>query len=338
MSSQELNSEEPDEFLAKTEGQDASLFTDGIEKPETAAKRTRMNKTERKFNKYQDKLAKYKLKKLQKKQEKAALATESSSSSSSSKKPRIDEPNKREEEEDRAERGAFLSKRDAKRATLERLNAVYSPDADLSTHLKVYIDCSFGDKMSSKEQSRLAQQIGRCYATNKALDKPVHLTLCNLSEQSPFFAELTRVNSGFENYIVKRTGERVEELNADRLADLVYLSPDASEYLEEVNASRVYVIGGLVDETVNKKVTLGKCADLKIKTYALPIEKYLKRRPGNDSTTSLYSYNKILAINQVFDVLAGVFDKKQGDWPRVLDANVPKRKGFCLDLASNETQ
>jgi tRNA (guanine9-N1)-methyltransferase len=241
-----------DDFLAKTESQDASLFTDNTEPAAPDKQRTRMNKTERKFKKYQNKLAKYKLKKLEKKKQRQEAAArsdpaQSDSESAEVKRPRIDQ--------DRAANSTFISKRDAKKMTMERLNAAYDPQTDLSSYLKVLIDCSFSDKMSSKEQSRLAQQIGRCYATNKSLEKPVHLTLCNLNTDSKFYAELARVNYGFENYIMKKTEQRVEELNKDRLADLVYLSPDATEYLEDVDSEKIYIIGGLVDETVNKKVS-----------------------------------------------------------------------------------
>jgi hypothetical protein len=184
--------------------------------------------------------------------------------------------------------------------------------------------------MSSKEQSRLAQQIGRCYAVNKTLQKPIHLTLCNLSEQSTLYADLQRVNYGFANYILKRTAEPIEQVVEGEVAKLVYLSPDAPEYLETVTSgSNVYVIGGLVDETVSKKVTLSKCEALSVRTCALPIEKYMRRRPGNDKTQSLYSFNKILAVNQVFGILASVYE--HGDWRQALDANVPKRKGFFIE-------
>ena len=36
------------------------------------------------------------------------------------------------------------------------------------------------------------------------------------------------------------------------LEDIVYLTPDSSDVLRSVEADKVYVIGGLVDETVQK--------------------------------------------------------------------------------------
>ena len=87
----------------------------------------------------------------------------------------------------------------------------------------------------------------------------------------------------------------------------------------------MYIIGGLVDETVSKKVTLTKCENLKIQTYALPIEKYLSRKQDE---LNKFTYSKILTINQVFEILASFHNEK--DWCKALANSVPKRKGFIL--------
>ena len=44
----------------------------------------------------------------------------------------------------------------------------------------------------------------------------------------------------------------------------------------------------------------------------------------------VFNYSKILAINQVFDILADLFVHK--NWPKALECGVPKRKGFCTIL------
>jgi hypothetical protein len=66
-----------------------------------------------------------------------------------------------------------------------------------------------------------------------------------------------------------------------------------------------YILGGgLVDETVTKKVTLSKCEELKLVTRSLPIEKYMVRKQQHLPDEQKPTYNKILTINQVFDILA----------------------------------
>jgi hypothetical protein len=160
----EERQENENNFLAETEGQNASLFTDGFEGKTgiEVIKKPRLNKTERKFKKYQEKLARYKVKKEEKKRLKAEKQQISDDNSSehkqeSNKKPRLDasfqadEKTKDEEDNDedddredkRTGDSQFLSKRDAKKLCIERMQATYAPKADLSTYLKVYFYYSF---------------------------------------------------------------------------------------------------------------------------------------------------------------------------------------------------
>lgn len=50
----------------------------------------------------------------------------------------------------------------------------------------------------------LARQIGRCYSSNRRATKPVRLILANWSNESPLAEECRRVNSGFDNYQVRK--------------------------------------------------------------------------------------------------------------------------------------
>jgi hypothetical protein len=43
-----------------------------------------------------------------------------------------------------------------------------------------------------------------------------------------------------------------------------------------------------------------------------------------------FNYNKVLAINQVFDILANFYINKS--WPKSLDIGIPKRKGFEIGI------
>ena len=285
-----------------------AINEDGSQRP------ARINKTQRKYERYVRKLEKYKLKKLEKKKNKKK-------SSGNEEEEEVTKSDEKKEDD-----GEYLNKRELKMLVQKRLGAVYNDVNIKCESLKICVDCSFSKLMSSKEMSRLAQQIGRCYALNKLFARPVHFTLCNLQKDSPFYAELCRVNDGFERYILERVEQSIDEYKATS-DELVYLSPDSDEYLEEVDANHVYVIGGLVDETVSKKVTLTKCNELQIKSYALPIEKYLQRQSVAPLAKS-FTYNKILTINQVFEILATYFVDK--DWPNALARSVPKRKGFVL--------
>ena len=289
--------------------------------PDGTYSKKRPSKGERKRAMYQKKLANYRTKKEEKKKqakarEQAAVVSEDETDiqvkAAAQPHPYHIYPN-------------YFNKRELRRMVSERLERVYGDESLAARSLKICIDCSFSHKMSFKEQSRLAQQVGRCYASNKARASPVHLTLCQVAVESAFYAELCRVNHGFAAYKLAITDQAVVD-SASSSSSLVYLSPDASELIEDVNADETYVIGGLVDETVAKQVTWSKCRELSLRAKALPIEKHMARR--EQTLTATYNYNKILSINQVFDILADYFAER--DWPRALEANLPKRKGFVV--------
>jgi len=271
----------------------------------------RVSKAARKIVRYERKLASYQSKKDTKKAER--LMAKETQPEKVYEAPSIDPK----------DNVILPNKREFKRLRNERIQAAY----DDPSNLKVCIDCSFNHLMSDKELSRLAQQIGRCYAANKASSAPVQLILCHLDKTSAFYAELQRVNFGFASYTLKTLEGPVESSVADE-ASICYLSPDAEQLLETVDASKTYVIGGLVDETVSKQVTLRKCKQLQMNSFKLPIEHYMDR-VACKSEGGVYNYSKILAINQVFDILCSVFT--DNDWPRALHSSVPRRKGFCID-------
>ena len=126
------------------------------------------------------------------------------------------------------------------------------------------------------------------------------------------------------------TDKSIEDYYTDTSNTIAYLSPDSTTYLESIDVNKTYVIGGLVDETVSKKVTISKCDKLQINTYSLPIEKYMTRKVflNGEIDAKTYNYNKILAINQVFDILSNYYSTN--NWCKSLEIGVPKRKGFII--------
>ena len=140
---------------------------------------------------------------------------------------------------------------------------------------------------------------------------------------------MCRVNDGFEKYIMIKTEKKIEEYHCNNLDNLCYLSPDSENILEDLDMSKIYVIGGLVDETVTKKVTLRKSSSLNINCFRLPIEEHMKRRMNNEDGDKKYNFSKILALNQVLDILLNYNLKK--DWKSALAIGVPHRKGFFIE-------
>ncbi len=77
--------------------------------------------------------------------------------------------------------------------------------------------------MSHKEMSRLAQQIGRCHASSKSPSNPIHLTLCNLDENSKFYKELCRINYGFEDFVINKSDKSIQDYYKDNMDNIAYL-------------------------------------------------------------------------------------------------------------------
>ncbi|WAR30975.1 TM10B-like protein [Mya arenaria] len=115
----------------------------------------------------------------------------------------------------------------------------------------ICIDCSLEQHMSDKEKGKLAMQVGRLYGSNRRVDNPAHIYLTGVNKGGQLYSELVKKNSGFENYLIEV--EEKSHIELFPLERVVYLSPDSNNLLEDVDPGKIYVIGGLVDESVKKK-------------------------------------------------------------------------------------
>ena len=55
-------------------------------------------------------------------------------------------------------------------------------------------------------------------------------------------------------------------------SNIIMLSPDASQTIEDINKDFVYIIGGLVDRTRKKAISLNRANEKQIPAMRLPIE------------------------------------------------------------------
>ncbi|XP_077903966.1 tRNA methyltransferase 10 homolog B isoform X3 [Ictidomys tridecemlineatus] len=107
------------------------------------------------------------------------------------------------------------------------------------------------------------------------------------------------------------------------LETLVYLTPDSEHALQDVDLNKVYILGGLVDESIQKKVTFQKAQEYSVKTARLPIQEYMVRLQNGKNY-----HSEILAINQVFDILSTFLETH--NWPEALKKGVSLGKGYVL--------
>lgn len=208
-----------------------------------------------------------------------------------------------------------ISKKEAISIARQKLKeAQVNADA---THLRVCIDLQFEALMNDKELTHLASQLSRTYGANKKASKPCQLTFSSLKSDSKTYKICSSKCDGFANYFVNQSEKPVDELFEKE--SIVYLTPDSDQVLEEIDVSSVYVIGGLVDDSVKKHSSLTFAESKSIKTFKLPIV-------DNCQRSAKGTYKQILTINQVFEILIGKFAGLS--WADALEKSLPQRIGF----------
>ena len=205
-----------------------------------------------------------------------------------------------------------LSKRTPKEQQRERLREA------LQSGLRVAVDCSMGDQMLPKEICKLGRQIRFIYSSLLESEKPFHLYLTGLVKDSNINKELHRQCDGIDNYIIDMTESLHYEVFS--LDQLVYLTPDSPNTLDTLHNDKVYVLGGLVDESLEVGYTFKNAEKLKLNTARLPIDVYMEK-------TNPCSHC-CLPINQVMDILLDVHSGM--DWGTVLQRYIVARKGYIL--------
>ena len=218
--------------------------------------------------------------------------------------------NKRPLEEEESSRPSKRTIKENEKANLKR---------GLESGVKIAIDLQYGNLMNDKELVHLASQIRRLYGENKKAVHPAHIHIVGLDSRCE--KVLVDKNDGFENYILTKTEKSLTEFfpEDETRSRLIYLSPDAERSLEKVEKDKIYVIGGLVDDSVKKKATFDFAGENKISAFKLPISEYCDREEGG-------SFKQILTINQVFGILLKYLETS--DWKEAFEAELPKRIGF----------
>lgn len=179
----------------------------------------------------------------------------------------------------------------------------------------IVVDLEFCELMNPNEINSLVQQIMYCYAGNRKSASPAHLWLTGCKGE--IMSRMQKV-PGFHNWLVEKEERSYIEALHERKEDLVYLTADSEDVLQELEASKIYVVGGLVDRNRWKGITMQKAQEQGIQTAKLPIAEHL-------SMTS----SQVLTVNQVFEILITFLEFK--DWRRSLLKVIPQRKRPEID-------
>ncbi|TVU28313.1 hypothetical protein EJB05_19826, partial [Eragrostis curvula] len=176
---------------------------------------------------------------------------------------------------------------------------------------KVVLDLEFADLMRPNEIHSLTQQVELLllYLNGRSAN-PAHLWLTGCNGEMA--THLQRI-PGYDKWIIEKEAKPYLEAFDDRKENLVYLTADAETMLDDLDMSKIYIIGGLVDRNRWKGITLKKAAEQGIQSAKLPIGNYLKM-----------SSSQVLTVNQVFEIMLKFVETR--DWKTAFFHVIPQRK------------
>jgi tRNA (guanine9-N1)-methyltransferase len=176
------------------------------------------------------------------------------------------------------------------------------------------------------------------YGLNRKSKRPLELHFVGTGD--PHVAPLFLKHSGYANWKLFKQ-EKVDEFPGSP-QDCVYLSPESPNLLEEIDESKVYIIGGISDNQNDMKVrhrptlylsrnnlllllffpsrqgaTLLKAAQLGFNHARLPLKEH---------APWLTTRGTILNINHCYNIL--LLKAAGMPWAEAIDISVPTRESF----------
>lgn len=173
-------------------------------------------------------------------------------------------------------------------------------------------DMAYEDYMARREMENAVKQLLESEGVNRRAMDPFHLHYCNLKVGSPYHKEfIKRYGEAWDNLFVTVTEKaHVEIFPRDQL---VYLTADSPNVMKKFDHDKIYIVGSIVDKSIQTGLSLARAKRLKLATARLPLDKYLQWTEGA----------KNLTLDQMMRILLTL--KDTGDWKEALQF-VPQRK------------
>uniref|UniRef100_A0ACB8FHE2 Uncharacterized protein n=1 Tax=Sphaerodactylus townsendi TaxID=933632 RepID=A0ACB8FHE2_9SAUR len=173
-------------------------------------------------------------------------------------------------------------------------------------------DMAYENYMSPREMENAVKQMMESEGINRKAMDPFHLHYCNLKTDGPYHKMfIKRYGEAWDKLFVTVTEKsHVEVFPQDQL---VYLTADSPNIMKTFEHDKIYIIGSLVDKSIQKGISLAQAKRLNLATARLPLDQYLEWEEGA----------KNLTLDQMMAILTTLRDT--GDWMKALQF-VPKRK------------
>jgi tRNA (guanine9-N1)-methyltransferase len=175
---------------------------------------------------------------------------------------------------------------------------------------RIVMDMNWDHFMSDHIQRKVVSQVSMAYSFNKFSQKSLPMIFTSVHE--PWRGLLQRVNAfQWRSDIV--TMNEAPLLDIVPVSDLVYLTADTPNVLTELDPTKAYVVGCLLDHNSKKGVTRDFAAEHGIRMARLPIQEYVTMEG-----------RVVLTINHVVEILVRVANG--ADWKKALLETIPQRK------------
>lgn len=188
-------------------------------------------------------------------------------------------------------------------------------------------DMSYDRHMTRREMENTISQLMETEGWNRRSVDPFHLHFCSLQPDGAYQQELLKRygQEAWDRLLVTATSRRHIDMFPQE--ELVYLTADSPNVLRTFDHSKVYIIGAMVDRSIQSGVSLATAKRLKLSTARLPLDEYLHWEIGA----------KNLTLDQMIRILMTV--KETGSWEKALEF-VPKRKhdGFHQQRSKDNVQ
>ncbi|CAD6199440.1 unnamed protein product [Caenorhabditis auriculariae] len=184
---------------------------------------------------------------------------------------------------------------------------------------KLAVDCGFLGDLSPRGLQLTVLQLKYLVSQNRDFRSPwpMHFVNFDQNNQSLLAAEdkhLGILHSKNSIGAVVSSSSLAENFDRNRV---VYLSPDADEELESVEDGHVYVLGGIVDRVVERKIprkaSFEAASSAGVRSARLPIDKFIEFKSGS----------KFLTLTAVHAILHHVH--LTGNWEEAFEKYIPIR-------------
>lgn len=182
-------------------------------------------------------------------------------------------------------------------------------DCEDALPLKVAIDLSFDDLMSDKDIKKLMKQVQRCYSENRRSPHPLQLYLTSFGGKSK--QRLDDLSGHYVSWDLHIKDAHLTDIFPKE--DVVYLTSDSPNVLKEIDVSKTYVIGGLVDHNHHKGLCYNMALEKGLGHAQLPIGDFMK-----------LATRTVLTVNQVYEII--LFYTQSKDWRDAFNKVMPQRK------------